>query len=321
MSPKKYIGDAIPIVEILAAPQRDLPVGCGTFSHSKSAEIAASGEDDMAESLTEANGNGAGRVPPAPPTTMPKVRAATVTDIVHALEHALRDFRKHPFMGLFFGFIYAGGGLLLIWLTTGLHWTWATFPLAAGFALVGPFIAVGLYEISRREEQGLPVTWPGILSAVFAQGGREMGWMALVSVFAFVIWMYQIRLLFAGFFGVSATVHGSLWQDMIGTSNGLLFLTVGTVWGAVLSVIVFTLTVVSFPLLLDRDVDFITAMIASVKAVVASPVVMIGWGLITAAVLLVAIVPGFLGLLVALPVLGHATWHLYRRIVTPAPGT
>jgi uncharacterized membrane protein len=278
-----------------------------------------SGEDmSMAESLTGSDGNATGSAPPLPPSTMPTVRAATVSDIVHALEKALRDVRKHPVMGLFFGAIYAGGGLLLIWLTAGLQWTWATFPLAAGFALIGPFVAVGLYEISRREEEGLQVTWPDILSAVFAQGGREMGWMALVSVFAFVIWMYQIRLLFAGFFGVSATIHGNLWQDMLGTSHGLLFLAVGTVWGAILAVVVFTLTVVSFPLLLDRDVDFITAMIASVKAVVASPVVMIGWGLVTAAVLLLAILPGFVGLLVALPVLGHATWHLYRRIVIPA---
>jgi uncharacterized membrane protein len=254
---------------------------------------------------------------PAKPYVMPKVRAARAEDIVHALEGALRDFRKHPFMGLFFGAIYALAGALLVYMSVVLHWTWAVFPLAAGFALVGPFIAVGLYEISRREEAGLPVTWPVILSAVTAQGGRELGWMALVSVFAFIIWMYQIRLLFAGFFGVSATLHGDLWHDLIATSNGQLFLIVGTFWGAVLSVVVFTLTVVSFPLLLDRDVDFITAMITSVKAVVASPVVMIGWGLITAAVLLLAIMPGFLGLLIALPVLGFATWHLYRRIVLP----
>jgi uncharacterized membrane protein len=265
----------------------------------------------MAETLSEDA--------PRPVSTMPAVRAAKPEDIVAALEAGLRDFRRHPFMGLFFGAIYTAAGLLTVWLTTGLGWTWATFPLAAGFALIGPFVAVGLYEISRREEQGLPVTWPAILSAVTAQGGREMGWMALVAVFAFVIWMYQIRLLFAGFFGVSATLHGNIWQDLIGTSQGLWFLGVGTIWGAILSVVVFTLTVVSFPLLLDRDVDFITAMITSVKAVVASPVVMVGWGLITAALLLVAMAPAFMGLLIALPVLGFTTWHLYRRIVIPAP--
>jgi uncharacterized membrane protein len=103
---------------------------------------------------------------------------------------------------------------------------------------------------------------------------------------------------------------------LFASREGLIFLTVGTAWGAVLAVLVFSLTVVSFPLLLDQDRDFITAMITSVKAVVASPKVMIGWGLVTAAVLFIAILAAFLGLLVALPVLGHATWHLYRRIVT-----
>lgn len=245
----------------------------------------------------------------------PVVRPVTVADVVAALEEGLRDFRRAPQFGLFFGAFYALGGVLTIYLTAFVGWSWIAFPMTAGFALVGPFAAVGLYEVSRRLETGEPLAWSAILGCVLGQGKREMGWMALISVFVFIIWMYQIRILFALFFGFSSVGPHELWSALLTTREGLAFLTVGTLWGAVLSVIVFSLTVVSFPLLLDQDRDFITAMITSVKAVVTSPVVMIGWGLVTAAVLLMAALPFFIGFVVVLPILGHTTWHLYTRAV------
>lgn len=250
------------------------------------------------------------------PRPAPVVRAARVDDIVAAIEAGFRDFRAAPLYGLFFGGVFAFGGLLTVYLTAALGWGFIAMPMAAGFALIGPFAAVGLYEVSRRRETGEPLSFGAVISCVLGQSKREMGWMALVSVFAFVVWMYQARMLFAFTFGISATPGPDVWQMLFASREGLIFLTVGTAWGAVLAVLVFSLTVVSFPLLLDQDRDFITAMITSVKAVVASPKVMIGWGLVTAAVLFIAILAAFLGLLVALPVLGHATWHLYRRIVT-----
>jgi len=252
------------------------------------------------------------------PKPMPVVRAATVTDIVAAVEAGLRDFRAAPLHGVAFGLFYAVGGFVLLEMSTHAGWLWVAFPLATGFALVGPFVAVGLYEISRRLGAGEPVTFGGIAASIFSAGRRELGWMALVSMFAFVIWMYQARLMFALYFGLGTGSGLTLWQLLFTTQAGWGFLAIGTAWGAVLSVVVFTLTVVSFPILLDRDVDFITAMITSVKAVVASPVVMVGWGLITAALILIAMAPYFLGLIVVLPVLGHATWHLYKRVVEPA---
>jgi uncharacterized membrane protein len=251
------------------------------------------------------------------PRPAPQVRAARVEDVVSALEAGIRDFRAAPLYGLFFGAVYALGGLLTVYMTAALGWTFIAMPMAAGFALIGPFAAVGLYEVSRRRELGEPLSFAAVLTCVFGQGKRELGWMALVSVFAFVVWIYQARMLFAFTFGISAVPGADLWQTLFTTREGLTFLGVGTLWGAVLAVILFSLTVVSFPLLLDQDRDFITAMITSVKAVVASPKVMIGWGLITAAVLFIALLTAFLGLLVVLPVLGHATWHLYRRIVIP----
>ena len=143
--------------------------------------------------------------------------------------------------------------------------------------------------------------------------------MAFVSIFAFMVWMYQVRLLLALFLGFqSFTSFGAFLEVVFTTQDGLMFLAVGHVVGAAMATLVFSLTVVSFPLLLDRDVDFITAMIASVKAVTLSPAPMLAWALLIVALTALSIATGFLGLFVALPVLGHATWRLYRRIVAPA---
>lgn len=254
----------------------------------------------------------------APARPDPVVRTITMSDVAEALAAGLRDFQAAPSYGLFFGAIYALGGILIvasvIWLDAG----YLAYPLAAGFALIGPFVAVGLYEVSRRREAGLPLSWGEVLGAVIRQGQREMGWMAFVTIFIFIIWMYQVRLLLALFLGFSA--FGTLGQFIsvvLTTPEGLAFLAVGNVVGGLLALVLFSLTVVSFPLLLDRDVDFITAMITSVRAVVKNPVPMIGWGLIVAIDLIFSAVPSFLGLIVTLPVIGHATWHLYRRVVAP----
>jgi uncharacterized membrane protein len=247
----------------------------------------------------------------------PVIRAATVHDVVAALEAGLRDLRAAPVFGLFFGAVYALGGWGIVLSTTWLGWDWLVLPLGAGFALIGPFVAVGLYEVSRRLEKGEPLSWRAVLGCMLGQGQREFAWLALICVFALIIWVYQVRLLYALFFGLTGPGFGGFWANLFTSAEGVTFLVIGTAWGAVLAVALFALTVISFPLLLDQDRDFITAMIASVKAVVASPKVMVGWGLMTALILLVATAPGFLGLVVALPVLGHATWHLYRRLVAP----
>jgi uncharacterized membrane protein len=147
--------------------------------------------------------------------------------------------------------------------------------------------------------------------------------MAFVALFIFIIWMYQVRLLLALFLGLHASfssLHEFL-SVVLTTTEGLSFLIAGNIIGAALSMILFSLTVVSFPLLLDRDVDFVTAMITSVRAVVTSPGPMIGWALVIVVLMIVSALPFFLGLLVTLPVLGHTTWHLYRRLVQPAVGS
>ncbi len=250
----------------------------------------------------------------------PVVRSVTISDIVESLAGGLRDFQAAPVYGLVFGGIYAIGGIAVVACAVGIGWSHLAYPLAAGFVLIGPFAAVGLYEVSRLRASGEPLSWDAIARAVIAQGARELGWMAFVTLFVFIVWMYQAWLLVALFLGLHAPE--SLRDFVVAvttTPEGIVFLLAGNAVGAVLALVLFSLTVVSFPLLLDRDVDFVTAMITSVRAVTLSPVPLVSWAIIIVIELLVASLPFFLGFLVVLPILGHATWHLYTRIVVPAP--
>jgi len=258
-----------------------------------------------------------GKRPSVSGKTDPVVRPITARDVAESLVRGLRDFQAAPWFGLCCGALYAFGGIAILLSVTALKVSYLAYPLAAGFALIGPFVAIGLYEVSRRREAGDKVSLGAIWATVKTRS--EIGWMAFVTVFIFLMWMYQVRLLMALFLGLNASfaTFEQFVSVVLSTNAGLLFLAVGNLDGAVLSLILFSLTVVSFPLLLDRDVDFITAMITSVRAVAASPVPMISWAAIIAALLIVSALPAFLGLIVTLPVLGHATWHLYRRIVAP----
>jgi uncharacterized membrane protein len=247
----------------------------------------------------------------------PVVRRITVADIAEALSEGLRDFQAVPLYGLAFGALYAAGGIAILLCLTAFSMVYLAYPLAAGFAMIGPFVAVGLYEVSRRREAGQPVSIGAIWAGVRTRS--EIGWMAFVTLFVFVIWMYQVRLLIALLLGLNASFSNlhEFVTVVLTTNEGLLFLAIGNAVGAALSLILFSLTVVSFPLLLDRDVDFVTAMITSVRAVVTSPLPMIGWAALIVVLLAISAVPYFLGLVVTLPVLGHTTWHLYRRIIAP----
>ena len=251
----------------------------------------------------------------------PVVLRITAADVVEALGKGLRDFQALPLYGLSLGALYAAGGIVIVLSITAFGISYLAYPLAAGFALIGPFVAAGLYEVSRLREAGQKPSVRAIWSAIRSR--KEMGWMAFVTIFIFIMWMYQVRLLMALFLGINAS-YSSLQQfitTVLTTSEGLMFLMIGNIVGAALSLILFSLTVVSFPLLLDRDdVDCVTAMITSVRAVVASPAPMIGWAAVIVVLMIVSALPFFLGLLLTLPILGHATWHLYRRIVArPTP--
>ena len=251
-----------------------------------------------------------------------RVNAIGFDAIVDALGEGMRDFRKAPRFGLFFGGVYALGGIFVLLTASALHMSYLSYPLAIAFGLIGPFVAVGLYEVSRRLENDEPLDWYGVLAVIWAQRRRELAWMAFVVLFVQIMWMYQVRLLLALFLGFQSFASFSAFVEVVVTTpEGLMFLLIGNIVGAALSIVLFSLTVVSFPMLLDREVDFITAMITSVRAVVTSPAPMIGWALIITVTMLLSMLPVFAGLLVTLPVLGHTTWHLYRKLVPePQPG-
>ncbi len=245
-----------------------------------------------------------------------EIKNATIADLRSALAMGIRDFLNAPLFGLFFGSVFAVGGLVLFYSIFRLQVFWLAYPLVIGFSLVGPFAATGLYEVSRRLEQDKPLVWSEVLGVIWLQHRREFGWMAFVTLFIFWIWMYQIRTLVAVFFGFAgfADLSGFL-EAVFTTSNGWTFLLVGHLVGAIISLALFVLTVISCPLLLDREVDFVTAMLTSIRSVLASPVVLVLWGGFVVLAVMLSAVPAFLGLLVVLPVLGHATWHLYRRLI------
>lgn len=237
----------------------------------------------------------------------------TLTELVVSLKAGFADFTRAPAFGLFFAGVYVAIGLFLVWSRAG-AFTW-TLVVSLGFPLFAPFAAVGLYEVSRRLEAGAALTWREILGVVLAEKDRQIPWMGAIIVIYVLFWTFLGHMIFALFMGPSALINATTSYDMYVTREGLSMLAFGAAVGAILAFALFSLTVVSLPLLLDKEVDFVTAMLTSLKLVRENLGVMLVWAGIIAALLVVAMVPVFLGLFVVLPVLGHATWHLYRRAI------
>ncbi len=252
---------------------------------------------------------------------MPAVLPVTTDDILEVLAAGIRDFRAAPLFGLIIGGIYTAGGWLLILLLLQFDLPYLVYPLAAGFAFIAPFIATAFYAISRCLERNETISWGNIIKSTREAAGRDLRWMALVTGFSLFIWMDIAALLFFGFLGLNSLSAPELLQHVFTTPMGLLFLLIGHGVGAVIALAVFSFSVTSFPMLFDRDVDFVTAMVTSVKVVLANKKVMIIWCVAIAGLIGVSLLSGLVGLLVTLPILGHASWHLYRRAVSPAPRT
>jgi uncharacterized membrane protein len=245
--------------------------------------------------------------------TKPIVQSLALTDLRAIMRSGLADFRKAPQFGLFFSAVYVLGGFLMIWLGAGhVSWILAT---SLGFPLVAPFAAAGLYEVSRRMEQDQPLKWPEILSIVWHERTRQLPWLGAIIVIYFLFWTFLAHMIFALFMGLSTMTNVSGSFEVFLTTNGLIMIAVELCIGAILALFLFALMVVSLPLVLDREVDFVTAMLLSLQVVKRNPVVMIAWAIVIAVLSLAALIPWFLGLMVVLPVLGHATWHLYRRAI------
>lgn len=247
----------------------------------------------------------------------PTVNTIDVNDLMEVMAAGLQDFRTAPAYGLFFGGIYTIGGWFLILLLMHFDLPYLVYPLAAGFALIAPFIASGFYVVSQYLEEGKELSWSVVFGTIKLMFSRDLGWMALVTGFSLFIWMDVAALLSFGFLGFKLFSFSDLLHMIFNTPLGWLFLVVGNTTGAVIAFGVFSYSVVSIPMLFDRDVDFVTAMVTSVKFVIKNPYTMALWCLIIAALLAISLLSGLVGLIITLPVLGHSTWHLYRRGVAP----
>jgi len=254
----------------------------------------------------------------ATPKAWPEVRSLAGSDLVEILAAGVNDLRAGGRYSLFFGAFYGVGGLILLVLVRFYNVPYLIYPLAMGFVLIAPFMATGLYDISRRLENGEALSWAGVLGSIRYAAGRDLRWMALITSFTFVIWMDIAALMTFGFLSGEMTGFKDLLTQIFTTPSGLLFLAVGNIVGALIALVVFSFSAVSFPMLYDRDVDFVTAMVSSIRLVLKNPVVMLSWGAIIGVLTVISILSAFLGLIVTLPVLGHATWHLYRRGVAPS---
>lgn len=234
-------------------------------------------------------------------------------DLGAALAAGWGDFRAHPAYGLFFAAIYvAVGGFLYFFLFIRGEVVWL-IAAAAGFPLLAPFAAVGLYEVSRRREAGLAMTWRAILGAMWGRGDEQILSMGVILFVAFGFWIMIAHGIFAIFLAESGIGAESL--ELFRTQAGIMMLLVGGAVGGLIAFAFYSITVISLPMLVDREVDFLTAIFSSLAAVRTNTFVLVVWAIVIAASLFVAMLPFFLGLLFVLPVLGHATWHLYRRSV------
>jgi len=242
---------------------------------------------------------------------IPAIRTLGTDDLRAALRAGWADFKAAPQFGLFFAFIYTLGGIGLYVGLLGMGEPFWFIPVAAGFPLLAPFAAVGLYEVSRRREAGEPLRWGPVLGALRGHSDGQLPVMAVVVLLVFGFWVILARGIFAIFVGQSGISQANLYELL--TFSGILMLLVGSVVGGLIALALFTVTAFSLPMLLHRPVDFATAIIASIAAVRTNGKVMLRWAAIIAGLLIVAMLPLFLGLLVVLPILGHATWHLYRR--------
>ncbi len=258
-------------------------------------------------------------MPQTPKQGAPDMREVSFDMLKTALRLGWQDMKRAPGFGFVFSSAYVLLGLILgaITYSTGKSY-WLIFA-AVGFPMIGPFAAVGLYEISRRLEQGRAMDLYQIFGVVLLQSKRQLPSICVIVIMVFLFWFFLAHMIFALFMGLSTMTNVSSSFDVYLTGNGLTMLLVGTIVGGVFSLLLFAITVMSLPLLLDREVDFVTAMIVSFQTVTQNPVPMLTWGAFVGAVTLLAMVPAFLGLYLVLPLLGHATWHLYRQISYDAP--
>ncbi len=269
-----------------------------------------------AANATGTVGRGVLETETAPPRPLTAPRHITTADLRDALARGWDDFAAnrtdvimlcvfYPLLGLIFGRLASGHELMPL-----------IFPLASGFALVGPLAGVGLYEMSRRRERGEPVSWATPFAVLNAPSFGAILMLGVVLVGLLGLWLLAANTIYAATLGPDAPQSLSAFaHDVFATSRGWAMILVGMGVGFVFALVVLAIATVSFPMLLDRRIGMEAAVWSSVRALLANPRTMAIWGLIVAVLLVAGSIPLFFGLVVVVPVLGHATWHLYRKLL------
>jgi uncharacterized membrane protein len=250
----------------------------------------------------------------------PVIRRVAPSDLLNALARGIDDFVAMPSHAVFLCVMYPLIGILLISLTLGYSMLPLAFPIAAGYALVGPFAAIGLYELSRRREANLDTSPLHAFDVLHSPSRGAIVALGLLLMAVFLLWLVVAQAIYIAEFGYKppASIGGFL-RDVFETPAGWKLTVIGVGVGFLFAALALTVGVVSFPLLLDRDVGAAVALLTSIRVVANNPMTMALWGFIVAALLAIGSIPLFLGLTVVMPVLGHATWHLYRKAVEPGP--
>lgn len=254
---------------------------------------------------------------------MPRVRTLHMSDLRFALRHGYDDFRACRTDVMFLCLLYPAIGAGLAWVALNHEFLPLVFPILSGFALVGPVAAVGLYAMSRAREKGGEASWSDAFAVVRAPNFGAIFALGLMLLAVFVVWVLTASGIHAVTMGADTpTTLGAFLSQVLTTDAGWRMILLGMSTGLLFAGLVLTTAVVSFPLLLDRDIGLPRAVITSMRVTARNPRVIATWGGIVAISLALGSIPLFLGLIVVLPILGHATWHLYRRAVVaerPAP--
>lgn len=260
-------------------------------------------------------------MPVQPTDTFPEVRLISPADLGDVLAKGLEDFWAKPTHVIFLSLIYPIIGLVLGRAASGYDFIPLLYPLAAGFILIGPLAAIGLYELSRRRELGKDTSWRHAFDFVHSPSFPAIAALGTLLLVIFLVWIACAQAIYDANFGRLQTISAWAFAQMVLTTpEGHNLIVTGNAVGLLFAVLAATLSVVSFPLLLDRNVGFAVAVLTSVKVVLKNPVVMAMWGSIVAFALVLGSLPFFIGLAVVMPILGHSTWHLYRKVVVPDPG-
>jgi uncharacterized membrane protein len=250
----------------------------------------------------------------------PIIRRIHLSDLQRALRLGWEDFKAVPSHAVMLCVIYPVLGIALARTVLGYSVLPLLFPLAAGFALLGPFAALGLYELSRRRENGEQATaWDAIEVFRSPSFGAMLG-LGVLLLALFVTWVATAQAIYNAAFGYAAAASiPDFATRVLTTPQGWWLIIAGCSAGFLFALVALCISVVSFPLMLDRRASAGEAIVTSLRAVTKNPVPMAAWGLIVAALLILGSLPLFVGLAVTIPLLGHATWHLYRAVIAPDP--